>query len=104
MANVAVIKEEKGNFAELNISIKNDSSDEDMVSTLQNLKVEEARLKEKKEHLFNLLNQLETKAKEALETRKRKVNKLNSEVEALKQKCAKYSNLINSALECSPTA
>ena len=104
MVNATIIKEEKSNFAEMSISTKNYSSDEEIANTFQNLKADEARLKEQKDHLVNLLNQLETKAKEALETKKRKVDKLNSEVAALKQKCTKYSNLINSALECSPTA
>ena len=76
---------------------------EDIFVSMQNLKVEEARLTEQKENLTTLLDQMETKAKEEVKKRKRKVDGLNSEVLDLQEKCIKFAYWINgdSTLECS---
>ena len=54
---------------------------EEYSQTYEKLKVDEARLTEQKERLSNLLNQLETKAKEEIEKKQNKVEKLNNEVQ-----------------------
>jgi len=77
---------------------QNGASDEDILNSFQSLCLDENRLSEQKEHLSSLLKQMETKAKEEIEKRKRKVEKLNSEVLDLKRKCEKFSSLINSEL------
>jgi polyhydroxyalkanoate synthesis regulator phasin len=79
------------------------SSNEDILNSIQSLEVDEARLTEQKEQLTALLNQLEIKAKEEVEKRKRKVKRLNSEVSDLKRRCEKFTRWINSesVLECS---
>ena len=76
---------------------------EDIFVFMQSLEVEEAHLTEQKENLTILLNQLETKAKEEVNKRKRKVDRLNSEVLDLQEKCSKFAYWINgdSTLECS---
>ena len=72
---------------------------------MQSLEVDEARLTEQKEHLTILLNQLETKAKEEFKKRKQKVDRLNSEILDLQEKCNKLVYRINEGarLECSET-
>jgi predicted nuclease with TOPRIM domain len=65
--------------------------EEDISTVIQSLKVYEAHLTEKKENLTNLLNQLETKAKEEIKKRKRKVDRLKSEVLDLQEKCSKFA-------------
>jgi DNA repair exonuclease SbcCD ATPase subunit len=86
------------------LTIQNDSN-EDIFNSFQSLEVDETRLTEQKEHLTTLLNQLETKAKEEVEKRKRKIDRLNSEVIDLKRRCEKIASWINtgSTLECSQT-
>lgn len=76
---------------------------EDIFVSIQSLEVEEAHLTEQKEHLTILFNQLETKAKEEVNKRKRKVDRLNSEVLDLQEKCSTFAYWINgdSTLECS---
>ena len=98
MANAFLRKEERKNLytQEGYLGSQNSSSDEDILNSFQSLEVDEARLTEQKENLIALLNQLEIKAKEEVEKRKRKVETLNSEVSDLKQKCEKLSSLINS--------
>ncbi|MGD0070574.1 MAG: hypothetical protein ABSB71_03325 [Candidatus Bathyarchaeia archaeon] len=87
-----------------NVTLKkeNNSKDEDILNSFQSLEVDKARLSEQKEHLTALLNQLEIKAKEEYEKRKRKVEKLHSEVTYLKQRCEKFTSFIDSksTLEC----
>jgi hypothetical protein len=81
---------------------ENNSKEEDILYSFQSLEVDKARLSEQKEHLTALLNQLEIKAKEEYEKRKRKVEKLNSEVTYLKQRCEKFTIFIDSqaTVEC----
>jgi hypothetical protein len=106
MANVTLRKEERKTSypqGEGYLTSQNDSNDEDIFNSFQSLKVDETSLTEQKEHLTTLLNQLETKAKEEVEKRKRKVDKLNSEISDLKRRCEKFASWINtsSTLECS---
>jgi len=88
----------------LNVTLKkeNTSKEEDILNSFQSLEVDKARLSEQKEHLTALLNQLEIKAKEEYEKRKRKVEKLYSEVTYLKQRCAEFSIFVysESTVEC----
>lgn len=97
MANVTLKKEEKKTSSAQGgyLASQNDSNDKDIFGFLQSLEVEEARLTEQKEHLAILLNQLETKANEEVEKRKRKVQILTSEVTDLKRKCEKLANWVN---------
>jgi hypothetical protein len=78
------------------------SKEEDIFNSFQSLEADKARLSEQKEHLTALLNQLENKAKEEYEKRKRKLEKLDSEVNYLKQRCAKFTIFIDSqsSVEC----
>ena len=97
MANVTLKKEEKKASSAQGAYLvsQNDSNDEDIFGFLQSLEVDEARLTEQKEHLATLFNQLETKAKEEVDRRKRKVQILTSEVADLKRKCEKLANWVN---------
>jgi hypothetical protein len=105
MTSLTLKKEEKrtpytqGAF----VTSQQDSSSEDIFNSFQSLEVAETNLAEQKEHLTSLLNQLETKAKEAFEIRKRQVERTSSEVSDLKRKCEKLANWIStsSQLECS---
>ena len=104
MAN-ATLKKEEGRipYAEGGYSAgKNSSNDEDIINSFNSLELDEARLAEQKEHLSALLNQLETKAKEEIERRKRRVERLNSEVSDLKRRCEKFASWIDiePSLEC----
>ena len=106
MTNVTFEKEEPKTLwvQEGNVATQN-SSNEDILNSLPRLKADETRLTEQKENLKALLNQLEIKAKEELRKRKRKVERLNSEVSELKQSCEKFVRWVNSesTLECSQT-
>jgi hypothetical protein len=84
---------------------QNDSKDEDTFSLFQSLKADEISLSEQKENLTNLLSQLKTKANVEVEKRKRKVERLNSEVADLKRKTEKFARWIStdSELVCSQT-
>ena len=97
MANVILKKEErKTPYAQAAyLASQNDSSGEDIFGFLQSLEDDEVRLTEQKENLATLLNQLETKAKEEVEKRKRKVQILTSEVSDLKRRCEKFASLVN---------
>ncbi len=75
--------------------IQNSSIDDDFLKTLKSLDVRETALKEQKADLEFLVDQLETKIKEEVEKKKRKVEKLNLEVSDLKQKCEKFANGFN---------
>jgi hypothetical protein len=105
MANVTLKKEERKTISahEEYLARQNSSNDDDIFDSFQSLEVDEARLIEQKEHLTTLINNLELKAKEEVEKRKRKVEKLNSEVADLKRRCEKFASWINSEsiLECS---
>jgi hypothetical protein len=87
-----------------NVTLKKEyaQKDEDILNSFQSLEVDKARLSEQKEHLTALLNQLEIKAKEEYERRKRKLEKLNSEVTYLKQRCEQFTIFIDSqsTVEC----
>jgi hypothetical protein len=89
-------------MASVTLKKENNSKDEDILNSFQSLEVDKARLSEQKEHLTALLNQLEIKAKEEYEKRKRKIEKLNSEVAYLKQRCEKFTSFIDSqsTVEC----
>ncbi len=100
----AVLKEQKTfNVQEEFAPSQNSSSDEDIVKSFQSLKLDEAHLAEQKQHLKALLLQLETKVKEEVEKRKRKVERLNSEVSDLKRRCEALAKCVKSesTLECS---
>jgi hypothetical protein len=70
--------------------------DEDIVTCYHKLQVDEKKLQEQKEHLRALLNQLEAKARDEVDKKKRKVERLNSEVSDLKRKCEKFATWVNS--------
>jgi polyhydroxyalkanoate synthesis regulator phasin len=98
-------KDELETFVKSGDSLTNQDSsvDEDVFDSLQRLEDEAARLVEQKVNLAILLNQLENKAKTKVEKRKQEVERLNSEVLDLKQRCEKITLLVNSksTLECS---
>ncbi len=98
MVNITTKEEKKSLTQEMGTSCQIEALDEDFIETLQSLRTNESSLIEQKEHLTNLLGQLENKAKDEVEKRKRKVGRLISEVDDLKKKCEKYANLINSEL------
>ena len=105
MASATLKKEERRNSHVQGgyLASQNISNDEDILDSFQSLEVDEARLNEQKENLVALLNQLEIKVREEVEIRKRKVERLNSEVSELKRRCEKFANWIKteSTLECS---
>jgi polyhydroxyalkanoate synthesis regulator phasin len=107
MANATLKKEERETLCAQKgcLASQNSSNGEDILNSLQSLEVDKIRLTEQEEHLTALLSQLEIKAKEEVKKRKRKVERLNSEVSDLKQKCEKLTSWINSesTLECSQT-
>ncbi len=107
MANAPFKKEERRSLNEqVYITNQNNSNEEELLDSFQSLETDEARLTEQKENLTALLNQLEIKAKEEVEKRKRKVERLTSEVADLKRRCEKFAAWINtqSALERSSPA
>jgi hypothetical protein len=71
------------------------NSEEEIPDSFESLEIQERNLTEQKEHLKALLDELETKAKEEIEKRKRKVERLNSDVSSLKQRCEKIAKWIN---------
>ncbi len=107
MANAPFKKEERRSLNEQGcLTNQNSSNEEEILDSFQSLETDEARLTEQKENLTALLNQLEIKAKEEVEKRKRKVERLTSEVTDLKRRCEKFAAWINtqSALERSSPA
>ncbi len=60
-------------MASVTLKKENNSKDEDILNSFQSLEADKARLSEQKENLTALLNQLENKAKEEYEKRKRKL-------------------------------
>jgi seryl-tRNA synthetase len=97
MTNVTLRKEEsKTSVEEGCVAIVDSLDGEDVFDTFHRLELAENDLTEQKEHLKALLNQLETKVKEKIEKRKRKVERLNSEVADLKRKCEKIAKWVNS--------
>jgi hypothetical protein len=78
------------------IEIQDNSNEENIFNSLHSLEKEEKNLIEQKENLKALLQQLESKAKEEVEKRSRKVEGLNSEVTDLKRKVKKFANWVNS--------
>jgi chromosome segregation ATPase len=106
MANAVLKKEEeKTSYTQGYIS-NNNSSNEDILDSFESLEHQEASLYEQKEHLAILINQLEKKAKEAVEKKKRRIERLNAEVSELKRRCERFANCISTepSAECSPTA
>jgi len=104
MMSMSLKKEERKTVEdeESCIGVQINSSDENVLDALISLKSEEASLNEQKLRLKGLLLQLETKAKEQLDKKKKKIDKLTFEVSDLKSKCEKMSKMINSetASEC----
>jgi type IV secretory pathway VirB4 component len=98
MANVTLKKEESktSTVEEGCVAIVDSSDGEDIFDSFHSLELVENDLTEQKENLKALLNQLETKAKEKIERKKRKVERLNSEVTDLKRKCEKIAKWVNS--------
>ena len=96
MVSITTMEEKKSLTQEISPLCQIDVSAEDFVEELQSLRANESSLIKQKEHLTDLLNQLENKAKDEVKKRKSKVDKLTSEVDDLKEKCEKYANLINS--------
>jgi polyhydroxyalkanoate synthesis regulator phasin len=105
MANLTLKREdrrisyEQGGYS----ASQNSPNEDEILRSFIGLEVDEARLTEQKEHLKTLLDQLEVKAKEKLEKRKRSVEKLNSEVSDLKRRCERFSKWLgpDSTSECS---
>jgi len=81
-----------------NVTLKKEinSKNEDIFNSFISLESDQARLTEQKEHLTALLKQLEIKAKDEYEKRKRKVEKLDLEVAHLKQRCKEFTIFIDS--------
>jgi arsenate reductase-like glutaredoxin family protein len=77
------------------VAIQDSSNSEEIPRSFESLEIQERNLTEQKEHLKALLAQLETKAEEEIEKRKRKVDRLNSDVSNLKQRCEKIAKWIN---------
>jgi hypothetical protein len=98
MMSMSLKKEERKTVEdeESCIGVQINSSDENFLNALISLKSEEASLNEQKLHLKGLLLQLETKAKEQVDKKKRKIDRLTFEVSDLKSKCEKLSKMINS--------
>jgi len=95
--NITFKKEESKtlNAQEECVAIQESPNSEEIPDSFKSLEVQEKNLTEQKEHLKALLVQLETKAKEEIEKKKRKVDKLNSDVSNLKERCEKIAKLIN---------
>jgi chromosome segregation ATPase len=93
MTSITLKKEESKilNEQEGCATVQNSSIDDDFSKTLKSLDAHEAALKEQKADLEFLVNQLETKIKEELVKKRQKVEKLNSEVSDLKQRCEKFA-------------
>jgi len=98
MTTVTLRKEEHKTlgFQDKALEIQDSLNEDDIFNSLQCLYAEEKNLTEQKANLKALLQQLESKAKEEIEKRKRKVETLNSEVSDLKRKCKKFANCVNS--------
>lgn len=98
MTTVTVKKEDRKTLSSQNGCIETqDTSNEDSIfNSLHSLELEEKNLGGQRENLRSLLQQLESKANEEIEKRKRKVESLNSEVSELKRKCKKYADWVNS--------
>jgi hypothetical protein len=77
------------------VEIQDNSNEDNIFDSLHSLEIEEKNLTEQKENLKALLQQLESKAKEEVEKRSRKIEGLNSEVSDLKRKCKKFANWVN---------
>jgi hypothetical protein len=105
MAN-AIPKKEEGTSYTQGYTSNSNRTNEDILDSFQSLDSAEASLNEQKEHLATLLNQLEKKAKEAVEKKKRRIERLNLEVSELKHRCERFATCISTetAPECSQTA
>jgi hypothetical protein len=78
------------------VGIQDSSNEDNIFNSLHSLEIEEKNLIEQKENLKALLQQLESKAKEEIEKRSRKIEGLNSDVSDLKRKVKKFANWANS--------
>jgi len=78
------------------IEIQDSSNEENIFDSLHSLELEEKNLIEQKENLRVLLQQLESKAKEEIDKRSRKIEDLSSDVSDLKRKVKKFANWVNS--------
>ncbi len=108
MADVSPKKEERKTLEaqEGYAPVTSNSTEEELLNAFLSLKADEAKLIEQREHLKVLFSQLESKVKEDVERRKRKVDRLTNEVSDLKRKCEKLVKCINAetAAECSQPA
>jgi hypothetical protein len=97
MAKLCLKKEDENTLAieEGDLAREDNVDDEAAFAVLQKLETDETRLSEQKEHLSLLFEQLQLKVREEIEIRKRRVQKLNSEVTDLKMKCEKFARWIN---------
>ena len=97
MASLAPGKEErKPQTIQMESIAIEELEDEDIVGSYSRLQAEESNLTDQKDRLKTLLKQLEAKAREEVDKKKRKVERLNSEVLDLKRKCEKYAKCVNS--------
>ncbi len=98
MTTVTVKKEDRKTLSSQNgcVEIQDSSNEDNIFNSLHSLELEEKNLAGQRENLRSLLQQLESKANEEIEKRKRKVESLNSEVSELKRKCKKYADWVNS--------
>ena len=98
MTTVTVKKEDRKTLSSQNgcVEIQDTSNEDTIFDSLHSLELEEKNLAGQRENLRSLLQQLESKANEEIEKRKRKLESLNSEVSELKRKCKKYADWVNS--------
>ncbi|MGZ3634372.1 MAG: hypothetical protein ACXVAJ_08640 [Parachlamydiaceae bacterium] len=98
MTTVTIKKEERKALSLQDgcVGIQDSSNEDNIFNSLHSLEIEEKNLIEQKENLKALLQQLESKAKEEIEKRSRKIEGLNSDVSDLKRKVKKFANWVNS--------
>jgi predicted RNase H-like nuclease (RuvC/YqgF family) len=64
-----------------------ENKEENLLSVLEALGVEERALLEEKTQLLNMEEQLQLKLREEIEAKKHRIENLNNEIPGLKQKC-----------------
>ena len=98
MATVTIRKEDRKTLGlqEECAEIRYSSNEDAVFNSLNSINREEKNLIVQKDSLKALLHQLESKAEEEIEKRKRRVESLTSEVSELMSKCKKFANLVNS--------
>jgi chromosome segregation ATPase len=83
------------------LSIQDDEQDE-MATLLQQLVSEEACLREQRENLSSLKDQLQLKAKEEIELKKNRIQKLKLEITDLKGECDELTKSLRPLQACQP--